>query len=334
MRAAIFRGAGQPLSVETVPDPTPGPTEIVLKIARCGVCGTDISMTSGHGEQSPLGSVIGHEMSGEVVAVGSAVTNFKIGDRVAPMSFVPCGLCADCLKGEPMWCVGWLGGSGGFAQYGKGGHLATVKLPENVPVNDAALIEPVAVGLHGVRMAGMKPDARVLVIGAGPIALGTIFWARRLGAGPIAVAASSTRRADLAMKMGATAFLTPGGDLATQCADVLGEPPEVIFEAVGKPGILGQALNCAARRGTIVSLGFCTVPDQGMVPAAGSYKELRLQFSMVYDMRDYRLTAQSLGASPLPAMITETVGFDQFPATLESLRGPTSQGKVMLDPWA
>ena len=95
------------------------------------------------------------------------------------MSFVPCGACPDCLKGEPMWCAGWLGGGGGFAQYGKGGHLATVKLPEYVLVNEAALIQLAAVGLHAVRISGMKPNARVLVIGAGPIALATIYWARR-----------------------------------------------------------------------------------------------------------------------------------------------------------
>jgi threonine dehydrogenase-like Zn-dependent dehydrogenase len=334
MKAAVFRAIGQPLSIETVPDPTPGPTEIVLKVARCGVCATDLSMSSGQGEQWPLGTVLGHEMAGEVVAVGSAVVNFKIGDRVAPMSFVPCGACPDCLKGEPMWCAGWLGGSGGFAQYAKGGHLATVKLPDNVALSDAALIEPVAVGLHGVRLAELKPNARVLVIGAGPIALGTIFWARRLGAGPIAVAASSRRRADLAMKMGATTFLTPGADVAAQSADTLGGPPEVVFEAVGKPGIMGLALNCVARRGTIVSLGLCSVPDEGMVPAAGLFKEARIQFSMVYDMRDYALTAQTLGGSPLPAMVTDTVGFDRFAATFEALRKPSRQAKVMLDPWS
>jgi len=334
MKAAVFKGAGQPLSIETVPDPTPAPTEIVLKVARCGICATDLSMSSGQGEQWPVGTVLGHEMSGEVVAVGSAFNNFKVGDLVAPMSFVPCGTCPDCLKGEPMWCGGWLGGSGGFAQYAKGGHLATVKVPEKVPLNDAALIEPVAVGLHGVRMAEMKPSARVLVIGAGPIALGTIFWARRLGAGPIAVAASSTRRAELAMKMGATMFLTPGADIAAQCADVLGGPPEVVFEAVGKPGIMGLALNCVGKRGTIVSLGFWTLPDEGMVPAVGLFKEVRIHFSMVYDMRDYALTAEVMGGSPLPAMVTDTVGFDQFAATFEALRTPSGQAKVMLDPWS
>jgi threonine dehydrogenase-like Zn-dependent dehydrogenase len=334
MKAAVFRAVGQPLSIETLPDPTPGPTEIVLKVARCGICATDLSMSSGHGEQWPLGSVLGHEMAGDVVAVGSAVANFKVGDLVAPMSFVPCGTCADCLKGEPMWCAGWLGGSGGFAQYGKGGHLATVKLPENVSVNDAALIEPVAVGLHGVRISEMKPNARVLVIGAGPIALGMIFWARRLGAGPIAVTASSTRRAELAMKMGATTFLMPGADLVAQCTDALGGPPEIVFEAVGKPGIMGLALNCVGKRGTVISLGFCTVPDQGMVPAVGLFKEVRIQFSMVYDVRDYALTADVLGGSPLPAMITDTIGFDQFPSTFEALRKPSTQAKVMLDPWA
>jgi threonine dehydrogenase-like Zn-dependent dehydrogenase len=332
MKAAVFRAAGQPLSIEIVPDPTPKPTEIVLKVARCGICATDLSMTSGSGEQSPLGSILGHEMAGEVVAIGKAVTNFKIGDLVAPMSFVPCGACADCLKGEPMWCAGWIGGAGGFAEYAKGGHLATVKLPENVALDDGALIEPVAVALHGVRLSAMKPDARVLVIGAGPIALGTIFWARRLGAGPIAVAASSSRRAGLAMKMGATAFLTPGGDIAAQSADVLGGPPEIVFEAVGKPGIMGLALSCVGKRGTVIALGFCTVPDQGMVPAVGLFKEVRIQFSMVYDARDYALTAGVLGGSQLPAMITDTVRFDRFAATFESLRQPSTQAKVMLDP--
>ncbi len=333
MKAAVFRGAGQPLLIETVPDPTPGPTEMIIKIARCGICGTDISMSAGHGEVQP-GQILGHEMAGEVVAIGSAVRNFKVGDLVAPMSFVPCGACPDCLKGEPMWCPEWLGGSGGFAQFGKGGHLATVKLPENLALNDAALIEPAAVGLHAVRMAGMKPDARVMVIGAGPIALATIFWARRLGAGPIAVTAASNRRAPLAMKMGATAFVAAGAELAANAAEVLGGPPELVFEAVGREGILGQALNCVAQRGTVVSLGFCTVPDTGMVPAVGLFKEVRIQFSMVYDMRDYRLTAEVLGTSPLPAMVTETVGFDRFPSTFESLRGPTTHGKVMLDPWS
>jgi threonine dehydrogenase-like Zn-dependent dehydrogenase len=114
----------------------------------------------------------------------------------------------------------------------------------------------------------------------------------------------------------------------------LGGPPELVFEAVGKEGILGQALNCVAQRGTVVGLGFCTVPDTGMVPAVGLFKEVRIQFSMVYDMRDYGLTAELLSASPLPAMITATVGFDRFQATFESLRGPTTQAKVMLDPWA
>jgi threonine dehydrogenase-like Zn-dependent dehydrogenase len=164
--------------------------------------------------------------------------------------------------------------------------------------------------------------------------LATIFWARRLGAGPIAVTAASNRRAPLAMKMGATTFLSAGAELAANAADALGGPPELVFEAVGKEGILGQALNCVAPRGTVVSLGFCTVPDTGMVPAVGLFKEVRIQFSMVYDMRDYGLTAEVLGETQLPAMITDTIGFDQFPSTFESLRGPTTQGKVMLDPWS
>lgn len=134
--------------------------------------------------------------------------------------------------------------------------------------------------------------------------------------------------------MGANTFLTAGTQMATDAANALDGPPELVFEGVGKEGILGQALNCVAQRGTIVSLGFCTVPDTGMVPAVGLFKEVRIQFSMVYDMRDYAVTAEVLAESPLISMVTDTVGFDQFSTTFESLRGPTTQSKVMLDPWA
>ena len=96
------------------------------------------------------------------------------------------------------------------------------------------------------------------------------------------------------MKMGATSFLTPGGDLVANAADALGGPPELVFEAVGKEGILGQALNCVAQRGTVVGLALAPFPDTGMVPAVGLFKEVRIQFSMVYDMRDYGLTAEVL----------------------------------------
>jgi threonine dehydrogenase-like Zn-dependent dehydrogenase len=337
MRAAVVKAAGQPLSIEVRPDPAPGPGEVVLKVARCGVCGSDVERTDTWlgANAYEAGYIPGHEFAGEVVALGPGVDRVKIGDRVAPIPVTGCGTCANCLTGQSLWCPNMRPGGNAFAQYALAGQHECLKLPEGVSYAQGALIEPIAVGLHGVVLGAITPRARVLVIGAGPIALAAAFWARRLGAGPIAVAAKSTRRRELALRVGATSFLTAGIELAAQASAELGGPPDVVLEAVGGPGMIGEAANCVRPRGTIVVLGACWVPDPWM-PVSGLFKEARIQFSMMYGMRDYELVADVLkaGAPELSAMITDTVSFDQFPAAFEALRNRTTQCKVMLDPWA
>src|SRR5277367_7050464 len=101
MKVAIFEGACKPLTVTDADDPTPGSGEVVIKVGRCGICGTDLHMTSGHGMDFPVGTVLGHEYAGEVVAVGAAVGNLKISDRIAAMPAMGCGRCAACLAGYP-----------------------------------------------------------------------------------------------------------------------------------------------------------------------------------------------------------------------------------------
>lgn len=337
MRAAVVRAAGQPLSIEVRPDPAPGPGEIVVKVARCGVCGSDVERTDaalGALAYEP-GYIPGHEFSGEVVALGTGVNRVKIGDRVAPIPVTGCGTCANCLTGQPLWCPNMRPGGNAFAQYAVAGQHECLKLPEGISYAEGALIEPIAVGLHGVVLGGITPRTRVLVIGAGPIALAAAFWARRMGAEEIAVAAKSTRRRDTALRIGATSFLTAGTELAAQASAVLGGPPDVVLEAVGGPGMIAEAANCVGPRGTIVVLGACWVPDPWM-PVSGLFKEARIQFSMMYGMRDYELAADVLqaGAPELTAMITDTVALDGFPAAFEALRTRTTQCKVMLDPWA
>jgi threonine dehydrogenase-like Zn-dependent dehydrogenase len=337
MKTAVFKTAGQPLLIETQPDPAPLPGEVVIKVARCGVCGSDIERTEiALGEMAyASGSIPGHEFSGEVVALGADVTRVKIGDRVAPIPVTGCGACAECLTGQPLWCAKMRTGGEAFAQYAVAGQHECLKLPEGVSFAQGALIEPLAVGLHGAVLAGLTPRARVLVIGAGPIALAATFWARRLGAGPVAVAAKTTRRRALAMRMGATSFLTASDDLAGQAAAALSGPPDVVFEVVGGPGMIAVAANCVRPRGTIIVLGACWVPDP-WTPISGLFKEARIQFSMMYGMRDYELVGDVLqaGAPDLDAMITDTVSFDRFPAAFEALRTRTNQCKLMLDPWA
>jgi threonine dehydrogenase-like Zn-dependent dehydrogenase len=336
MRAAVVTQPGQLLSIETVPDPAPGAGDVVLKVARCGVCGSDLQRTEpGLGDMGYApGEILGHEFSGEVVALGHGVERIKPGDRVAPLPIMGCGRCANCLTGQPLWCANVRMGGKAFAQYTIAGQGECLKLPDGVSFAQGALIEPIAVGLHGASLPALTPRMRVLVLGAGPIGLGAIFWARRFGAGAVAAAARSTRRRELALSLGATSFLTTGADLPERANAELGGPPDVVFEAVGGTGMIEQAANCVGARGSVIVLGACWTPDPWM-PATALFKEVRVQFSMMYGTRDYELTADVLrsGESALSTMITGTVSLDDFPAAFEALRTRGAQVKLMLDPW-
>ena len=340
MKAAVFKGVGRPLAIEERPNPKPGPGQVLIKVGRVGICATDLHMTSGHGQQYPLDTIPGHEYAGEVVALGPGVTRLKIGDRIAPMPIVGCGKCAACLSGEIRWCVeqNMAGLGGSFSQYALAGERECAILAPEVDDTDGALIEPLAVGLHGVRLAEIPVGARVLVLGAGAIGLAAAFWARRLGAGRVVVTARSDRRGAIAKAMGAHAFVAQKGlsdEEAGQAFNAaLGGEPDIIIEAVGMGGVIAKAVNWVKMRGTIVSLGFFGEPDP-IIPAVCMWKQVRIQFSMVYDLTDFQYVANVLATDHTPrAMITDTVALASLASKFEAMRAPTSTDcKVMLDPW-
>lgn len=337
MRAAVFKAVGQPLAIEHRPDPTPGEGEVVLKVGRCGICGTDMSMSDGSGQTFEPDSIIGHEFAGEIVATGPGVERLKVGDRIAAMPFTGCGKCATCLAGRPNFCVQFKGMPGAFAEYTTTAERVAIRLPSQVSLADGALIEPLAVSLHGVALAGIKPGDKVLVIGAGPIGLGAVYWARELGAGPIAVTAASRQRESIALQMGATTFVLPETpDALPQAAmAALGGMPDVVIEAVGKPDMIARAVNCVRPAGTVMVLGFCARPDS-FIPAIAVWKEVRLLFGMTYSISEFEHVARVLdrGTVEPRAMVTDTIALRALPDTLEAMRKRTHQCKVLVDPWA
>jgi 2-desacetyl-2-hydroxyethyl bacteriochlorophyllide A dehydrogenase len=336
MLAAVFKGVGLPLSIETRPDPVPRSDEIVLRVGRCGICGTDLSMTDGSGQLYELDSIIGHEFAGEVVATGANVARLKVGDRVTALPYTGCGQCGTCLAGRPNFCAQFRGVAGGFGQYLATPERVAIRLPSILTLADGALIEPLAVSLHGTALARITPGARVLVIGAGPIGLGAAFWARRLGAGSIAVTARTRRNESLAMQMGADVFVLPDSpeELVQTASAALGAMPDVVIEAVGKKDLIAQAVNCVRPAGRVVVLGFCSVPDS-FIPAIAVWKEVTLQFSMTYSLAEFEHVARVLdaGAVESRAMVTDTVTLAGLPEVFESLRHRTNQCKVMVSPW-
>lgn len=336
MKAAVFKEVGQPLAIEHLADPAPGPGELLLQVGRCGICGTDLHMTDGHAQTYPENSVIGHEFAGEVVALGREVSGYKLGDRVAAMPVVGCGQCGSCRSGDPMWCEqGLIGISGGFGQYALAKAHAAIRLPRSLSLADGALVEPLAVGLHGVALAGLAPGARVLVQGAGAIGLAAAYWARHLGAGRIAMTARSARGEAYAGNMGVDHFLVAGTDLQQRVDAALGGPPEAVFECAGVPGMVAQAVNLVRPRGTVVILGNCMLPDT-FHPAQAMFKQVRIQGSMVYSLREFETVAAVLDAGHVEprSMVSDTVSYAQLPQAFEALRRPGAQCKVLLDPWA
>jgi L-iditol 2-dehydrogenase len=192
MRAAVYRGIDD-VRVETVAVPTIGPGEVLVKINTCGICGTDLKKIHSGSHSAPR--IFGHEMAGRIAATGEGVQGFAVGDRVMAYHHIPCGHCYYCRKGTFAQCeiykkVGCTAGfepsGGGFAEYIRvmdwivqGG---LVKIPDEVPFEQAVFIEPTNTCYKAIRMLNLKSDETVLVIGQGPIGITLAALAKRTGA--------------------------------------------------------------------------------------------------------------------------------------------------------
>jgi threonine dehydrogenase-like Zn-dependent dehydrogenase len=336
MKAAIFRAPGHPLVIEDVPDPDPGPEEVIIKVARCGVCGTDLHSTSGRGYPLPPGSQIGHEFAGEVIAVGSRAGALRIGDRIAALPAVGCGQCENCLTGIDMLCKSVRIYGFGLAEYARVSMRGATQLPKTISLADGALVEPLAVGRRAVRLAAPTAATKTLVIGPGPIGLASVFWLRRAGVGNLALLASSGRRQALAEKMGATHFVIESANAREEIVALLGGMPDLVIECAGVPGVIARAIELVRPQGNIVALGFCMVPDN-IVPGIALSKDVNVRFSMAYTREDYAECADALAedADRARSMVTERVSLSDFPSAFEALRqGTLGVGKLVVDPWA
>lgn len=334
MKAARFTGFGQPLLVEDLPDPTPAEGEVVVQVGRCGICGSDLHMAEDEAFGARPGDVFGHEFAGEVVALGKDTQGLGMGDVVAVIPLRSCGACAHCLKGEVQWCTAFGLQGGGYAQFALTRPNQCVRLPATASLADGAIVEPLAVALHGVRLAGLAAGERVLVLGAGPIGLAVAYWARRLGAGRVVVQDIAAWQRDRALQMGADAFVCDPNDPVTASdAAFAGHKPDVVFECVGVPGLIAQAVQQVRNRGTILLLGLCTRPDTFNSFAMLS-KEVRLVTSAFFTRQDYEdaLDALAAGSVEPRLLVTGTIGLDETPGVFESLRKRTHQCKVLIAP--
>ena len=339
MRAAVFQ-TDRKLAIENVADPAPGEGQVVVKVHRCGICGSDLHMAEGHVFSFDAGAIPGHEVSGEVVATGPGVERIAVGDHVAVLPFLTCGSCVSCRTGDPMGCrdgrmMGAFGVTGGYAEYVLTNAIWCVRLPRSLSFEDGALVEPLAVSLRAARASGVKAGDRVLVMGAGAIGLAAAYWARLGGATKVAVSATSLRRRDMAMAMGIDAFIAPeaGLTLVEQSTAALGGDADIVFECAGVAGSLDQAVSAVRRGGTIAAPGFCWTPDS-FTPLMAMLKEATIKFTNVYSTREFEIAVEALANGHVEprAMVTDVVDLARAPEAFEGLRRPNHQCKVMIKP--
>ncbi|WP_322750950.1 MULTISPECIES: 2,3-butanediol dehydrogenase [unclassified Frankia] len=271
-RAAVWYGAGD-VRVVDVEARTPGPGEAAIAVAYCGICGSDlheyaagpfaIPVTEPHpesGTTAPL--VLGHEFCGTVVEVGPGSSSLVPGDRVAVEPHYRCGACPRCENGEYNLCrhFGFAGlmGDGGMADRAVVPTYMLHRLPDAVPLEQAAVFEPAAVALHALRRASLQPGETVAVVGLGPIGLLVVMFAVRHGAGRVIATDLSPARLALARELGATDLVpgTPPDAVPRRIRQASGgEGPDLAFKVVGSDGTLRACLEATRKGGRVVLVG-------------------------------------------------------------------------------
>lgn len=332
MRAAVFHRPGDMLTIEDRQTPVARPGDIVLKVAYCGICGSDLHATEPSPTSLEPGTILGHEFAG--IVTESASAGFAPGDRVSGLPLQECDDCRPSGQGCrdrlgilcPRNKIIGLAASvpGGYAEYLRMPAHHALKVPDGVDLKHAALTEPLSVGLHAVQAAGALLGKRVLIVGAGPIGLAVAIFARLAGARDIVVSEIGAARRAKAAALGA-GVIDPALDKPA--------PADIVFECVGIPGLLRQCIDLAPLRGQIVVVGVCRGEDT-IFPRAAIRKELTIRFVLGYTMEEFALVLNLMAAGridPSP-LVTGVIGLDRVPETFEALRAPGDHAKVLIDP--
>lgn len=334
MRAMVLRE--KTLTIQEIERPAPGPGQVLARIRACGICGSDLhaakyldqmieaSRYSGRSAWDTLDTsipfVMGHEFVAEVVQAGPGAEEWTPGTRVTCVPVLP-----DESAPNGFYSIGYAPEvPGAYGEYVLLAAPLLIQVAGSLRDEVAATTEPCAVGLHAVRQAELRPNDRALVMGAGPIGLMTLLWLKKEGCGFVAVSDPAAPRRELARRLGADLVIDPSAT-AVQPAfrEAAGKLPSVVFECVGVPGTLEQAMETVDRGGRVIIVGVCMVLDQ-VRPMVGINKQLTMRFVLGYTGPEYAealaaLTDGSIDTSP---MITRTVTLDELPAAFESLADP------------
>lgn len=264
MKAALFYGASD-IRIEEVPKPQLKTCDVLIKVKRVGICGTDLHIYKG-GMEVPLPLIMGHEFSGEIAEIGPEAENLKIGDKVVAEHVVYCGKCFYCLRGEPELCINptILGVDlpGALAEYIRVPANLVYKLPSNMDFDDGVLVEPLSIAVYAVRKSKLEIDYNLAVIGQGPIGLFIDAVARAAGANIIGIDILD-HRLDFAKKKKFVDYtINPQKeDLLKRIQEICGaDGTDLTFEVVGQEITAQESLKITRKAGQIMLLGVFEKP--------------------------------------------------------------------------
>ncbi|MFE2537148.1 zinc-dependent alcohol dehydrogenase family protein [Streptomyces sp. NPDC059371] len=315
MKAAVIESVGRAVVAE-VPDPTPSPREVVVEVAACGLCGTDLHILQG--EFAPeLPIVPGHEFAGTVVGVGTRVTELAVGDRVAVDPSLYCHECRYCRTGHSNLCERWAAigvtTAGGAAQYATAPVANCVKLPEHVATQDAALIEPLSCAVRGYDVLRSRLGAHILVYGSGTMGLMMLELAKRTGAASVDVVDVNPERLATARLLGVSA--------AAANADELDRPQgwDVVVDATGNAAAIQDGLDRVAKAGTFLQFGVADYATRVTVDPYRIYnQEITITGSMAV-LHSFERAAELFAAGVLDpsVLISDRLPLTSYPQALE-----------------
>ncbi len=288
MRAALYYGPGD-VRVENVPEPSPGPGEVQVRVLANGLCGTDLHQYDiGPMSDAPLPIIVGHEFAGEIVGVGTGVSPSRVGELVAVEPIWRCNDCGPCHDGDYNLCLngpwhGLTGRGGGLAELTVVRDEMAWRVPEGIDPMDAAVVEPMAVAFHGIERAAVSPGDRAVVLGAGPIGLGAYLGLRAEGVEHVVVVEPAPERRAAAEAVGAPEVIDPadGGAAEAIAASFAGAGATVVIDAAGTQASFDTAVAVAAPKARIVLVAAFAEPVQ-FNPLAVLQRETRIDMAFAY----------------------------------------------------
>jgi threonine dehydrogenase-like Zn-dependent dehydrogenase len=339
MRAAVLR-EGRMVFRDDMPDPVPGPGQVLVAVRSCGICGTDLHFAAHGAEMASLTAqlaasfgagdmavdlsrdiIMGHEFSAEILEAGPETDTHAPGTLVTSIPVL--------ISGKGVGPIGFSDRmAGAYAERMLLSAPLLLPIPNGLDPKHAALTEPMAVGLHAVNKSGIQPGETALVLGCGPIGIAIIAALRLRGVETIVGADFTPKRRELAETMGAHQTVDPAQGSAFDTAK-----PSVVFEAVGVPGIIDDVLLRAKPGTRLVVAGVCMQPDT-VHPLFAIVKEINVQFVFAYDPSEFAASLRAIaeGEIDVTPVITGDVGLDEVGAAFDELAHPERHCKILVTP--